>query len=272
MVIAKKVFIVVLALFVMITMFSPIVNADDVVGGSGEPVGVKSTGGDQNSNFDFTAFDTPPEKGVNETNKIVNQTAASVIGIARIVCVTIAIVMLLVIAMKYMISAPGDRADIKTCGKLCYWSVCFVWNNGYTNNFKQFCSINRWIIRRDVYEKISIKLICLLLLAVCIFSVTNNVMASSQAVKDMFPGSSNSTGTEPAKQILSAVLNVVRNVGAAVAVVTLMVIGAKYIVASAGDRADIKKYAVNYVIGAIILLGATGILSVIKTIIDESLK
>ena len=66
-----------------------------------------------NGNFNLTAFDTPPTNGVNETNKIVNQTAASVIGLARIVCVTIAIVILLVIAMKYMISAPGDRADIK---------------------------------------------------------------------------------------------------------------------------------------------------------------
>ena len=44
---------------------------------------------------------------------MVNNAAANVIGIARIICVAIAIVMLLVIAMKYMISAPGDRADIK---------------------------------------------------------------------------------------------------------------------------------------------------------------
>lgn len=122
-------------------------------------------------------------------------------------------------------------------------------------------------------KKVFIKLICLLLVVMCVCAITNCVDASTaETIKGTFGGASDSPGTGAAKQILSAVLSVVRNVGAAVAVVTLMVIGAKYIVASAGDRADIKKYAINYVIGAVILLGASGILTVVKTIVDESLK
>lgn len=72
-------------------------------------VRANATGG----NFDLEAFDNSTAPGVENATKMVNKGAASVISIARIVCVTIAIVMLLVIAMKYMISAPGDRADIK---------------------------------------------------------------------------------------------------------------------------------------------------------------
>lgn len=121
-------------------------------------------------------------------------------------------------------------------------------------------------------KKIFVKLICILLIIACIFSITNCANATSAIIKQNFTGSSNSTGSNAIKQILSAVLSVVRTVGAVVAVVVLMTIGAKYIVASAGDRADIKKYAINYVIGAIILLGATGILSIIKNLIDESLN
>ena len=121
-------------------------------------------------------------------------------------------------------------------------------------------------------KKILVKLICILLIVACIFAITNGVDATSEIIKNKFKGNSGSEGSESVKQILSAILSVVRTVGAAIAVIMLMSIGAKYIVASAGDRADIKKYAINYVIGAIILLGATGVLSVVQNIINKSLE
>ena len=53
------------------------------------------------------------ENKENPLDKLTGNTTDTVIGVVRVVCVTIAIVMLLVISIKYMISAPGDRADIK---------------------------------------------------------------------------------------------------------------------------------------------------------------
>ena len=55
---------------------------------------------------EFDNFNNPIQKS---SNKI----SANVITVVRIIAVTIAIVMLLAVAMKYMTSAPGDRADIK---------------------------------------------------------------------------------------------------------------------------------------------------------------
>lgn len=63
-------------------------------------------------NFNFNAFDNDVTSAQGMQN-LVNDTASTAISVVRVVCVTIAIVILLVIAMKYMISAPGDRADIK---------------------------------------------------------------------------------------------------------------------------------------------------------------
>lgn len=74
------------------------------------------------------------------------------------------------------------------------------------------------------------------------------------------------------KNIISSVLSVVRIVAAAIALVILMIIGCKYIIASAGDRADIKKYAVNYVIGAVILFGASGIFGIIQNFVEDVVK
>lgn len=63
-------------------------------------------------NFNVDAFDSAPTEA-DGMKKLVNDTAITAISIMRVVCVTIAIVILLVISMKYMMSAPGDRADIK---------------------------------------------------------------------------------------------------------------------------------------------------------------
>lgn len=118
-----------------------------------------------------------------------------------------------------------------------------------------------------------IKIILMALIVLLTFSLITSVDASMSAtIKDKFNGSSDPEGSKPIIQIISAVLGVVRTAGAAVAIIILMTIAAKYIMASAGDRADIKKYAVNYIIGAIILFGTTGILGVVKSFVDTSIK
>lgn len=72
--------------------------------------------------------------------------------------------------------------------------------------------------------------------------------------------------------ILGTILTITRTIGAAVAICILMVIGCKYLMAAPGDRADIKKYAMNYVIGAMILFGATGILGIVQRFVNTALK
>ena len=59
-------------------------------------------------------------------------------------------------------------------------------------------------------------------------------------------------------------LNLIQVIGVAVAVIMLLVLGIKYMIASAADRAEIKKHAIVYVVGAIIMFGAAGIVGIIK--------
>ena len=49
------------------------------------------------------------QEGVNATKSMIS----AILGIVRIIGMTVAVVMLAVIACKYMLSAPGDRADLK---------------------------------------------------------------------------------------------------------------------------------------------------------------
>ena len=101
---------------------------------------------------------------------------------------------------------------------------------------------------------------------------SNAFAVSDSDITSNFQGSKPTGEVKTTSQnILKSIISVTRIVAAAVAIVILMIIACKYILASAGDRADIKKYAVNYVIGAIILFGASGILSIIQTFVGEAL-
>lgn len=122
--------------------------------------------------------------------------------------------------------------------------------------------------------KIIKKVIIVCILAIFIFSIGRDVFAvNPDQITSNFKGSTSEVGDakNSSKKIIQAVLSVTRIVAAAIALVILIVIACKYILASAGDRADIKKYATNYVIGAIILFGATGILSIIKTFVGDTI-
>ena len=101
--------------------------------------------------------------------------------------------------------------------------------------------------------------------------ITNNSYGSD--VLNRFKGTSGElTGKTELTTIMASVLDVIRLAGAGIAVIILLVIGIKYAIASVGERADIKKYAINYVIGALVLFGATGILSILKNVITESIS
>ena len=114
-----------------------------------------------------------------------------------------------------------------------------------------------------------IKLIVVICIVFCAIAIATTSMAVSAEHVQKFNGSAGGVGAEPIRIIISMILDVVRLVGAAVAVIMLMVIAAKYMIASSGDRADIKKYAINYVIGAIILFAASGILTMIRDAITK---
>ena len=61
------------------------------------------------SSIPFTGQMNVGQEGIESTKSLLS----SILGIVRIIGMTVAVVMLAVIACKYMLSAPGDRADLK---------------------------------------------------------------------------------------------------------------------------------------------------------------
>ncbi len=119
-------------------------------------------------------------------------------------------------------------------------------------------------------NSIIIKIICILLL-LTFFNTLVPYVSSAElygqgfAEETEFDDATSEVDTTVTKAS-ATVIAVVRIVGATIAVVMLFVVAIKYMTSSAGDRADIKKHAVAYVVGAFVLFGAVGILGVLDNI------
>lgn len=121
-------------------------------------------------------------------------------------------------------------------------------------------------------KKSILKMMIILLCIVLTCSIVS--FAESTGSIESFDGTISSSATSSKNavvEIISVVLSVTRTVGIAVAVIILIVVACKYIIASAGDKADIKKYATSYIIGALVLFGASGLVSLAKSFVDSSL-
>ncbi len=75
-----------------------------------------------------------------------------------------------------------------------------------------------------------------------------------------------STGADGALgNIGGMILMVAQVIGTSVAVIMLIVLAIKYISAAPNDKAEIKKHAVVYIVGAIVLFAASALLGILRS-------
>lgn len=109
-------------------------------------------------------------------------------------------------------------------------------------------------------SKRTAQIITVLTVALGILFATSMVFADSYSIP-----STVSTGADSAiGNIGGMVLTIAQIVGTAVAVIMLIVLAIKYISAAPNDKADIKKHAVVYIVGAIVLFAASALLGIVK--------
>ena len=120
-------------------------------------------------------------------------------------------------------------------------------------------------------KKNTLKLLSIILLTILIVSLSFSISKAATTIHfknygpNAYIGAHDSTGTaSSAQNIISALITVAQVIGVGVAIVMLIVLAIKYIYTAPGDKAEIKKHAVVYVVGAVVLFAASGILGIIK--------
>ena len=81
------------------------------------------------------------------------------------------------------------------------------------------------------------------------------------------PGSMGSIST-----IAKAIINAISVIGTVTSIITLIIIGIKYLIGSVEEKAEYKKTMVPYLIGAIMVFAISGILTLVSNITDNTMN
>ena len=114
-----------------------------------------------------------------------------------------------------------------------------------------------------------IKILSILIIAFLIICVSNTIFAATgKDLTEQFDGSESksfkSDGESIIDKTIGPVLSVVRIIATGVAVIMITYLGIKYMSAAPNEKADVKKQLITFTIGAVVVIGTTSILDIIK--------
>ncbi len=110
------------------------------------------------------------------------------------------------------------------------------------------------------------KVLLIVLVFALVASICVSVNAAALTALDSVVADANSGGSidDSMTNAIGAIITITRIIAVGVAIIMLLVLAMKYMSAAPGDKAEIKKSAVIYVVGAIVLFAVGGILTIIQ--------
>lgn len=113
-------------------------------------------------------------------------------------------------------------------------------------------------------KKVAITLFIVLMLASVICSNNSFAYDMMNTINTQAGSNGADNVVNPITNIAGSVITIARVICAAVAVAMLAILGMKYMTAAPSEKADIKKHAVIYIVGAVVMFACTGILGIIQ--------
>lgn len=115
--------------------------------------------------------------------------------------------------------------------------------------------------------KKSIKVISTLLLAIMLVtSIAGTVLAvDPNTVLNGLNGNGN-VQTNDLTKVGNNIVTIIQVVGIVIAVIVLLVIGIKYMMGSASEKAEYKKTMILYIVGAVLIFAGTSLVRVIYSL------
>lgn len=80
------------------------------------------------------------------------------------------------------------------------------------------------------------------------------------------------TGVSEATHAMNIIIGIFQVVAVGIAAVMLIALAIKYMSSAPGEKAEIKKHAVVYIVGAVMAFGSAGVVQLLKTFANETIK
>lgn len=105
----------------------------------------------------------------------------------------------------------------------------------------------------------------LLIAAMMLFTISTTVFAvdPNGIISNM--NNANNVDTNSISTIGGQIANILSTIGIIVGVIVLLVLGIKYMMGSTSEKAEYKKTMIPYLVGIVLLLGASGIVKAIAS-------
>ena len=115
--------------------------------------------------------------------------------------------------------------------------------------------------------KKSIKVISTLLLAIMLVtSIAGTVLAVDPNTVLNGLNGNGSVQTNDLTKVGNNIVTIIQVVGIVIAVIVLLVIGIKYMMGSASEKAEYKKTMIPYIVGAVLIFAGTSLVRVIYSL------
>lgn len=115
--------------------------------------------------------------------------------------------------------------------------------------------------------KKSYKFVILLIISLIIMLALSNITMAAKVSIDNIKDNDTNVEASGIKNIGSIILSGITGVGIVVSVVMVAILGVKYMMGSAEERAEYKKSMLPYLIGAILLFGASAIANMVVSLV-----
>ena len=124
-------------------------------------------------------------------------------------------------------------------------------------------------------KKVLISLMAVLIVVTAVSVIWSNSYAAfdfKSEIDTADGGSDGSGASQSAANITGALLTVFRIAAVGIAMIMLVVVAIKYMSAAPEGKAEIKKHAVIYVVGAVVLFASSAILGIIQNFASSNIK
>ena len=112
-------------------------------------------------------------------------------------------------------------------------------------------------------NKKTMRIICAVIIALTVIVSIGNICFAEISAGSINGKQSGMGGENQIQNVGNYIATIIRNIGIVLAVILLMILGIKYMVGSAEEKADYKKTMIPYLVGAILIFAASALAQVV---------
>lgn len=116
--------------------------------------------------------------------------------------------------------------------------------------------------------KKQVKILSMILVVMMVIATISTVVVAAPDMTGAIDKISNGNGEQPGQVVTlgATIVTIMQTVGVVVAVVVLLILGIKYMMGSAEEKAEYKKTMIPYIVGAVLIFASTTIVKVVYNI------